>query len=81
MDCDLAKLKRRLCEAEDALHELALGRAPTVVVDHNGERVEYNKQSIRNLRGYILELKDQIDRCQGGHGKGNQAFRFFGLSS
>lgn len=65
-DCDLALLKKRLCDAEEALHEITLGRHLRVVVDHNGERVEYTAANRSALRLYIQELKDQIAVCEGG---------------
>ena len=47
----------RLVEAETALHKLAIGQTPRVFVDQNGERVEFNLNSLSQLRAYIMELK------------------------
>lgn len=47
----------RLSEAENALHQLSLGSHARVVVDHNGERVEFTSPNAAKLRAYIEELK------------------------
>jgi len=62
---ELPKLQQRLCEAEDAAHDIALGKGARVVVDHNGERIEYNHTSLKSLRGYISQLKNDIAICEG----------------
>lgn len=53
-------LSERLNEAEDALHLLMTGRAVTVFVDQNQERVEYNLANLPRLQAYIADLKRQI---------------------
>lgn len=50
----------KLVEAEKALHELMTGTSARVVVDQNGERVEYTAANAGRLRGYIAELKRDI---------------------
>lgn len=47
----------RLAEAEAALHRLITGQMVRVVVDQNGERVEFTMTNIERLRAYIAELK------------------------
>lgn len=52
-----ALLTTRLSEAESALHSLMLGGHARVVVDSNGERVEFTAGNAQRLRAYIEELK------------------------
>lgn len=47
----------KLAEAEAALHALLTGRAASVVVDQNGERVEYARASLARLQGYVTHLR------------------------
>lgn len=49
-----------LQEARDAYHNLVMGRAPRVVVDQNGERVEFTAANRQSLYNYILELEKQL---------------------
>lgn len=51
---------QRLVEAEDALHQLLTGTSARVVVDQNGERIEYTAANSGKLRQYIQELKQEI---------------------
>lgn len=45
-----------LAQAQLALHNLVTGKLASVVVDQNGERVEFSKTSIGELRAYIATL-------------------------
>lgn len=54
-----------LVEAEAAYHSLMIGGAVRVVVDRNGERVEFTSANSKLLYGYIQELKRLID-LEGG---------------
>lgn len=65
MSVDLAQLQTWLTEAKQALHDLNTGCKPIVVVDQNGERVEYQRSSILHLRNYIKDLERQIADCTG----------------
>lgn len=47
----------RLAEAEAALHKLLIGGHARVVVESNGERVEFTAGNAQRLRAYIDELK------------------------
>jgi hypothetical protein len=47
----------RLSEAEGALHKLMIGSQARVVVESNGERVEFTAANASRLRAYIEELK------------------------
>ena len=51
---------QKLVQAEDAYHRLMIGGQPLVVVDQNGERVEYTRANAAQLRAYILELQRLI---------------------
>ena len=62
---DLATLVARLEAAENAYHLLMTGGTPTVVVDQNGERVEYARANVAALRNYILTLQAQIASLTG----------------
>ncbi len=53
-------LQQRLEEAKAALHDLMTGRAVRVVVDQNGERVEYSVANKANLLAYIAMLEAEI---------------------
>lgn len=53
-------LTRRLSEAEEAYHQLVMGGSVKVVVDQNGERIEYNQGSARSLLAYIMGLKAKL---------------------
>lgn len=53
-------LQQRLDEAKAALHDLMTGRAVRVVVDQNGERVEYSVANRANLMAYIAMLEAEL---------------------
>lgn len=50
----------RLVEAQLAYHNLTINGAVRVVVDQNGERVEYTAVNAANLLRYIAWLQAQI---------------------
>lgn len=61
-----------LKEAQDAYHQLNLGGSVRVVVDQNGERVEYTAANRQSLWAYILRLNNAInaaDPCAAFIGK------------
>lgn len=47
----------KLAQAEAALHALLTGKSARVVVDQNGERVEFTSINLGALRAYIDELR------------------------
>ena len=47
----------RLTEAEGALHNLLTGQHARVVVDSNGERIEFTAANADKLRAYIAQLQ------------------------
>jgi hypothetical protein len=57
---DTATLQARLTAAEEAYHNLQIGCSARVVVDQNGERVEYSAANSAKLAAYINELKRQL---------------------
>lgn len=56
----MATNAEKLVVAEDAYHRLQIGESARVVVDQNGERVEYTAANRPALRQYIAELKQLI---------------------
>lgn len=58
-------LLKRLTEAETAYHQLQLGMKTTVIVDQNGERVEFQTTTAGRLAAYIQELKRQLGLLSG----------------
>jgi hypothetical protein len=57
----MATLAVQLAQAESAYHKLLTGTSARVVVDQNGERVEFTAANRSALYGYILDLRAQID--------------------
>jgi hypothetical protein len=55
-----ALITTQLSEARTALHELVIGGKPRVVVDQNGERVEYTQARKSDLQSYISRLERQL---------------------
>jgi len=49
--------EQKLEEAEKAYHALVTGTSPRVIVDRNGERVEFTAANRQGLASYITELK------------------------
>lgn len=67
-DC-ITELKQQLKEAKAAYHQLMMGGSVRVVVDQNGERVEYTAANKQSLFNYIKILEAQIcspNPCSGG---------------
>ncbi len=64
-DAQRTTYETRLTEAEEALHKLALGQSARVFVDQNGERVEFNLNSMAQLRAYVLHLKSVLGKPLG----------------
>lgn len=70
-------IKQRLDEAKDAYHDLMTGRAVRVLVDQNGERVEYQASNRNQLALYIQQLEDELSKCVGGDVSTSGPLRFF----
>lgn len=58
----------RLAEAEQAYHDLRMGKIARTFVDQNGERVEFAAPNADRLRAYIIELKTMLDLPTGTTG-------------
>jgi hypothetical protein len=56
----------RLNEARNALHLLVIGKSARVVVDQNGERVEFTAANRAALEAYISALEGGLDRRPAG---------------
>jgi hypothetical protein len=61
---DLATLKTRLAEAEEALHRLQTGDRE-VKVATIGRAAEYGQTDAPKLERYIATLRSEIDRLSG----------------
>jgi hypothetical protein len=57
MACDQA----RLTAAKDAYDKLMTGQSARVVVDQNGERVEFSAINASKLQAYIAQLQSECD--------------------
>lgn len=53
-------VQRRLTEAKEALHNLQMGKSARVLVDQNGERVEFTPTTVSRLAAYIESLEFQL---------------------
>lgn len=62
---DLVQLQAWLAEAQSAYHTVMIGGGVTVVVDQNGERVEYSRANAAGLAKYIASLQAQINTMLG----------------
>lgn len=49
-----------LQQAKAAYHSLLTGKAAVVLVDQNGERVEFRPANVNQLRSYIKDLEAQL---------------------
>jgi hypothetical protein len=56
----MATLQERLTEAENALHDLQIGKAVVECRDQNGETVRYSIASRSALVAYVQGLKGEI---------------------
>lgn len=54
------KVEASLEEAKLAYHQLSTGRLARVVVDQNGERVEFTATNRSALYNYIRQLESQL---------------------
>lgn len=61
-----AVLQTRLAAAELAYHNLCIGGQARVIVDQNGERVEFTAANSSRLAAYIADLKRQLATCSTG---------------
>ena len=62
-----------LADAKAALKEILMGNKAKVVVDQNGERVEFAAANVDRLRAWITEMEYRLGLCRGG-----KPMRFWG---
>lgn len=62
----MATLAEQLQDAEREYHALITGNKPRVVVDQNGERVEFTAANAGRLMQYIQSLKAQMNKAKRG---------------
>lgn len=55
-----ALLQMRLDDARQSYHQLATGGQARVIVDQNGERVEFTAANRGTLYAYIMSLESQL---------------------
>lgn len=55
-------LTTRLADARQSYHQLAIGNAARVIVDQNGERVEFTASNKGTLAAYIVSLESQLSQ-------------------
>lgn len=55
-------LTEKLADAEYQYHALMTGNKPRVVVDQNGERVEFTSANASRLMQYIESLRKQLNK-------------------
>ena len=56
----MATTQELLDEAKAAYHSLMIGSSARVVVDQNGERVEFTAANAMRLQAYITQLENQL---------------------
>lgn len=56
----------RLADAKEKLHELLTGKAVRVLVDQNGERVEYTAANRAQLQAYVNRLEARLNQTSCG---------------
>lgn len=61
---DLTTLRRRLAEAEEALHQLQTG-SKRERISRGGTDITYTRANVGALRRYIADLKAEIARAEG----------------
>jgi len=54
-----SELATRIARLQDSYEQLLEGRKARVLVDQNGERIEFNGGNARSLLTYINGLKDE----------------------
>lgn len=65
MACDPTLLQKNLTDARSAYHNLRTGKMARVVVDQNGERVEFVAANATALYNYIQQLEGELAACLG----------------
>jgi membrane protease subunit (stomatin/prohibitin family) len=60
-----ADLQAKLDEAKEQYHNLITGQMARVIVDQNGEKVEFTSANRTSLDSYIRALSGQLASCCG----------------
>lgn len=66
MAVDTVIIRERLTRAREQYDKLMNGKAVRVIVDQNGERVEFSAVKSGDLAQYIRELEQQLGAATGG---------------
>lgn len=53
-------IRQQLADARKAYHDLQTGKSARVVVDQNGERVEFTPANRTGLYNYIVQLEQKV---------------------
>lgn len=67
---------KMLCDAKDAELRIAMGQHVVIVIDQNGERIEYQKSNLAALRELIRRMEYELKACgllPQSYGGGSQA--------
>lgn len=64
-----------LREAEQAYFQISMGKNVIIVIDQNGERVEYQKANLSQLADLIRKMKLELTSCGLLGGGNNNAHR------
>lgn len=67
-DEELAELRNKIADAEAKYHQLQLGNVARVIVDQNGERVEFTVVKRSDLYAYLQSLRAQLPDAPVGTG-------------
>lgn len=59
-------LTEKLADAEAKYHQLLTGQSARVIVDQNGERVEFTAINAARLSAYIADLRRQLGGAASG---------------
>lgn len=60
MSLTTQQLVENLTDARAAYHDLVTGKAPRVVVDQNGEKIEFAPANSQKLYRYIQQLETMV---------------------
>jgi hypothetical protein len=63
MDC--ATLRLKLAEAENALHNLAIGTQAQTLTFGPGKSVSYQQSNRADLQTYVNYLRSEVAKCDG----------------
>lgn len=66
----VVQLQAMLASARAALSQLMMGQSPMIVVDSNGERVQFVPTDARTLTGFVQSIQGAIYAAQNASGGG-----------